>query len=79
MLLTLLISLTTLFLVPFVLTSSVLCVHHAFRTADIHEVLPPLLSPVVVVAMSVLQAIDGPRSTPRTACGSSSSRARRCP
>ncbi|MGW4509667.1 hypothetical protein ACWENO_34025 [Streptomyces sp. NPDC004436] len=60
LLLTLLISLTALFLVPFVLTSSVLCVHHAFRTADIHEVLPPLLSPVVVVAMSVLQAIDGP-------------------
>ncbi|MFE6911621.1 hypothetical protein [Streptomyces erythrochromogenes] len=56
----LLISLTALFLVPFVLTSSVLCVHHSFRTADVHEVLPPLLSPVVVVAMSVLQAVDGP-------------------
>ncbi|MFF9053463.1 hypothetical protein ACF09Z_20230 [Streptomyces erythrochromogenes] len=55
-----LIGLTALFLVPFVLTSSVLCVHHSFRTADVHEVLPPLLSPVVVVAMSVLQAVDGP-------------------
>ncbi|MEU6310702.1 hypothetical protein [Streptomyces sp. NPDC047014] len=56
----LLIGLTSLFLMPFVLTSSVLCVHHSFRTADIHEVLPPLLSPVVVLAMSVLQSIDGP-------------------
>ncbi|MEV7614369.1 hypothetical protein [Streptomyces sp. NPDC089799] len=49
-----------LFLLPFVLTSSVLCVHHSFRTADVHEVLPSLLSPVVVVVMSVLQAVDGP-------------------
>ncbi|THA83824.1 hypothetical protein [Streptomyces sp. A0592] len=60
LILSLLIGLTSLFLVPFVLTSSVLCVHHSFRTADVHEVLPPLLSPVVVVAMAVLQAIDGP-------------------
>ncbi|MEV4196390.1 hypothetical protein [Streptomyces toxytricini] len=37
-----------------------LCVHHAFRTADVHEVLPPLLSPVVVLVMSVLHAFDGP-------------------
>ncbi|GLX19564.1 hypothetical protein [Streptomyces lavendulae] len=59
-LLSLLIGLTSLFLLPFVLASSVLCVHHSFRTADVHEVLPPLLSPVVVVAMSVLQAVDGP-------------------
>ncbi|MFJ3875878.1 hypothetical protein ACIPW5_00305 [Streptomyces sp. NPDC090077] len=58
--LTLPIGLAGLFLVPFVLASSVLCVHHSFRTADVHEVLPPLLSPVVVVAMSVLQAFDGP-------------------
>lgn len=58
--LSLLIGLTSLFLLPFVLASSVLCVHHSFRTADVHEVLPPLLSPVVVVAMSVLQAVDGP-------------------
>ncbi|MEU9944723.1 hypothetical protein [Streptomyces lavendulae] len=58
--LSLLIGLTSLFLLPFVLASSVLCVHHSFRTADVHEVLPPLLSPVVVVAMSALQAFDGP-------------------
>ncbi|MFJ6484525.1 MULTISPECIES: hypothetical protein [unclassified Streptomyces] len=59
-LLSLLTGMASLFLLPFVLTSSVLCVHHSFRTADVHEVLPPLLSPVVIVAMSVLQAIDGP-------------------
>ncbi|MBW5484198.1 hypothetical protein [Streptomyces bambusae] len=56
----LVLGLASFFLLPFVLTSSVLCVHHAFRTADVHEVLPPLLSPVVVVVMSVLQAVDGP-------------------
>lgn len=59
-LLSLLTGLMGLFMVPFLLASSVLCVHHSFRTADVHEVLPPLLSPVVVVVMSVLQAFDGP-------------------
>ncbi|WP_284574159.1 hypothetical protein [Streptomyces sp. 2P-4] len=59
-LLGLLFQLGSLFLLPFLLASSVLCVHHAFRTADVHEVLPPLLSPVVVLVMSVLQAVDGP-------------------
>jgi hypothetical protein len=28
-----------LFGLPFVLTAAVLCVHHVFRTADVHEVL----------------------------------------
>ncbi|MCX4776107.1 hypothetical protein [Streptomyces sp. NBC_01264] len=59
-LLSLLTGMASLFLLPFVLASSVLSVHHSFRTADVHEVLPPLLSPVVVTVMSVLQAIDGP-------------------
>ncbi|WP_327308453.1 hypothetical protein OG730_37455 [Streptomyces sp. NBC_01298] len=59
-LLSLLTGMASLFLLPFVLASSVLSVHHSFRTADVHEVLPPLLSPVVVTVMSALQALDGP-------------------
>ncbi|WP_345034491.1 hypothetical protein [Streptomyces sannanensis] len=47
-----------LFGLPFVLTAAVLCVHHVFRTADVHEVLPPLISPVLVWAMFVFQLFD---------------------
>ncbi|MBT2541516.1 hypothetical protein J7E99_12550 [Streptomyces sp. ISL-44] len=47
-----------LFLIPFALASAVLCVHHAFRTADVHEVLPPLLSPVLVWSLFVVQLFD---------------------
>ncbi|MFK0143215.1 hypothetical protein [Streptomyces murinus] len=36
------------FAVPYGLTAIVLCVHYVFRTADVHEVLPALLSPVLV-------------------------------
>lgn len=37
-----------LFAVPYGLTAVVLCVHYVFRTADVHEVLPALISPVLV-------------------------------
>ncbi|MFE1951603.1 hypothetical protein ACFW9D_14155 [Streptomyces sp. NPDC059524] len=47
-----------LFALPFALTACVLCVHHAFRTADVHEVLPPLLSPLLVWAMFGVQVLD---------------------
>ncbi|MFD9570657.1 hypothetical protein ACFWBI_12485 [Streptomyces sp. NPDC059982] len=49
-----------LFALPFGLASAVLCVHHSFRAADVHEVLPPLLAPVLVWAMCALQVFDGP-------------------
>ncbi|MBT2405447.1 MULTISPECIES: hypothetical protein [unclassified Streptomyces] len=52
-----------LFLVPFAVASAVLCVHHTFRTADVHEVLPPLISPVLVWAMCVFQLFDSPPVT----------------
>ncbi|MFD3544592.1 hypothetical protein ACFWUW_03065 [Streptomyces sp. NPDC058655] len=47
-----------LFLFPFALASAVLCVHYAFRTAEVHEVLPPLLSPVLVWCLFVVQLFD---------------------
>ncbi|MEU6483429.1 hypothetical protein [Streptomyces sp. NPDC046887] len=47
----------------FSLASAVLAVHHAFRTAEVHEVLPPLLSPVLVWAMFVVQLLDNPPVT----------------
>ncbi|MCX4528571.1 MULTISPECIES: hypothetical protein [unclassified Streptomyces] len=49
-----------LFLVPFALASAVFCVHFTFRTADVHEVLPPLVSPVLVWAMAFFQLFDTP-------------------
>ncbi|MEY9840590.1 hypothetical protein [Streptacidiphilus sp. EB103A] len=39
-------------------TGAVIAVHHVFRTADVHEVLPPLISPVLVWAMMVLQLLQ---------------------
>ncbi|WP_332756927.1 hypothetical protein [Streptomyces sp. MT206] len=50
--------LTVLFAVPFGLTAAVLCVHYVFRTADVHEVLPPLISPLLVWAMFGVQYFD---------------------
>ncbi|MGW7100817.1 hypothetical protein [Streptomyces sp. NPDC054838] len=50
--------LLALFLLPFGMASAVLCVHHAFRTGDVHEVLPPLITPVLVWAMFLLQLFD---------------------
>lgn len=47
-----------LFAVPFGLTSAVLCVHYVFRTADVHEVLPPLISPLLVWALFGFQLFD---------------------
>ncbi|UQX03365.1 hypothetical protein [Streptomyces sp. RerS4] len=52
--------LTALVLLPFGLASAVLCVHHTFRAADVHEVLPPLISPVLVWSMCVVQLFDAP-------------------
>ncbi|MFJ2218253.1 hypothetical protein ACIQVO_38660 [Streptomyces sp. NPDC101062] len=47
-----------LFAVPYGLTAVVLCVHYVFRTADVHEVLPALISPVLVWALFALQVAD---------------------
>ncbi|MET9696958.1 hypothetical protein ABZY31_08535 [Streptomyces sp. NPDC006529] len=58
MLLTPVLGFLALFSIPFTLASAALCVHHAFRTADVHEVLPPLISPVLVWALAVVQVFD---------------------
>ncbi|MCX5193892.1 hypothetical protein OOK31_08285 [Streptomyces sp. NBC_00249] len=55
--------LVTLVLLPFAIASAVLCVHHTFRTADVHEVLPPLISPVLVWSMCAVQLFDAPPVT----------------
>ncbi len=47
-----------LFAVPYGLTVVVLCVHYVFRAADVHEVLPALLSPVLVWALFAFQVAD---------------------
>ncbi|OEV09267.1 hypothetical protein [Streptomyces nanshensis] len=47
-----------LFATVFVAAGSVLCLHHLFRTADVHEVLPPLISPVLAWTMFALQVLD---------------------
>ncbi|MYZ36680.1 MULTISPECIES: hypothetical protein [unclassified Streptomyces] len=47
-----------LFAVPYGLTAVVLCVHYVFRAADVHEVLPALLSPVLVWALFAFQVAD---------------------
>lgn len=49
---------TVLFAVPYGLTAVVLCVHYVFRTADVHEVLPALISPVLVWALFAFQLLD---------------------
>lgn len=48
-----------LFAVPFGLAAAVLCVHYVFRTGDVHEVLPPLLSPLLVWVMFGFQLTGG--------------------
>ncbi|MFD7029989.1 hypothetical protein ACFWAR_18300 [Streptomyces sp. NPDC059917] len=54
-----------LFSFPFTLASAALAVHHAFRTADVHEVLPPLISPVLVWGLAIVQVFeDGPVDAP---------------
>ncbi|MFF8992553.1 hypothetical protein ACF09H_21960 [Streptomyces sp. NPDC014983] len=47
-----------LFAVPYGLTAVFLCVHYVFRTADVHEVLPALLSPVLVWSLFAFQVAD---------------------
>ncbi len=49
-----------LFGVPFAVASVVLCVHYCFRVGDVSEVLPPLVSPVLVWALFVFQMLDTP-------------------
>ncbi|MEV4442754.1 hypothetical protein AB0K09_27815 [Streptomyces sp. NPDC049577] len=49
-----------LFMVPLTLATAFLSVHHVFRTADVHEVLPPLISPVLVWSMFAIQLFDSP-------------------
>ncbi|MFI1312436.1 hypothetical protein ACH4TS_20180 [Streptomyces albidoflavus] len=56
-----------LFAVPFGLASAFLCVHYVFRTGDVHEVLPPLLSPLLVWVMFGFQfAGRSPVDAPQT-------------
>ncbi|MDW4912541.1 hypothetical protein [Streptomyces californicus] len=45
--------------VPFIAAAVVLSVHYSFRVGDVCEVLPPLLSPVLVWSLFVFQALDG--------------------
>lgn len=49
-----------LYLTVFVLFGAVLGVTHLFRTADVHEVLPPLLTPVVVWGLFLFQLFETP-------------------
>lgn len=49
-----------LFGVPFGAAAVVLSVHYSFRVGDVSQVLPPLLSPVLVWSLFVLQAVDAP-------------------
>ncbi|GAA2073552.1 hypothetical protein GCM10009801_26940 [Streptomyces albiaxialis] len=49
-----------LFSIPFGIAGALLAVHYVFRTADVHEVLPPLVSPALVWAMFVFQLFDEP-------------------
>jgi hypothetical protein len=42
----------------FSLTAAAIAVTNSFRTADVHEVLPPLVSPVLVWAISAIQLFD---------------------
>ncbi|MFD5778406.1 hypothetical protein ACFVWX_23570 [Streptomyces sp. NPDC058220] len=49
-----------LFALPFGITAAVLSVHYVFRTADVHEVLPPLISPLLVWSMFAFQIFDSP-------------------
>lgn len=59
-LLSLLLAPVVLFVIPFALTGAALSATTVFRTADVHEVLPPLISPVLVCAMFVIQLFDSP-------------------
>ncbi|GHF70165.1 hypothetical protein GCM10010218_59380 [Streptomyces mashuensis] len=57
--------LLTLLAIPLFLFCALMCVHHTFRTADVHEVLPPLVSPVLVWTMTVFEVLDdAPVSAP---------------
>ncbi|MFE7313450.1 hypothetical protein ACFU7T_10120 [Streptomyces sp. NPDC057555] len=49
-----------LFALFFAVSAAVLSVHYVFRTADVHEVLPPLISPVLVWVMCGFQLVDTP-------------------
>ncbi|MFI1225977.1 MULTISPECIES: hypothetical protein [Streptomyces] len=49
-----------LFGAPFCAAAVVLSVHYSLRVGDVSEVLPPLLSPVLVWSLFVFQTLDGP-------------------
>jgi hypothetical protein len=48
-----------LWVLPFVAYGIVMSLVHVFRTADIHEVVPPLLATVLVWEMAVLDVVNG--------------------
>ncbi|WP_424216458.1 hypothetical protein ACN20G_30450 (plasmid) [Streptomyces sp. BI20] len=55
----------TLFAAVTLFCAVVLCVHHAFRAGDVHEVLPPLILPVLSWATSLFQLFqDAPVAAP---------------
>ncbi|MFF1713545.1 hypothetical protein [Streptomyces sp. NPDC058268] len=47
-----------LFALPFGITAALLCVHYTFRAADVHEVLPPLIAPVLTWVTFGFQVLD---------------------
>lgn len=56
-----------LFALPFGISAALLCVHYTFRVADVHEVLPPLIAPVLTWVMFGLQVADSsPVAAPAT-------------
>ncbi|TLS42537.1 hypothetical protein FE633_30650 [Streptomyces montanus] len=48
-----------LWVLPFVVYGVAMSLVHVFRTADIHEVVPPLLATVLVWEMAVLDVVNG--------------------
>ncbi|WP_030612921.1 hypothetical protein [Streptomyces sclerotialus] len=44
----------------FTLVAAVRGLNSCFRTADVHELLPPVLSPLLVWSLFVVQLVDGP-------------------
>lgn len=68
-----------LFSLPFFLAALVLSVHHTFRMADVHEVLPRSFLPCSSGRCSSSNSSTVPRSTHPRGCACSSWSALRCP
>lgn len=49
-----------LFGIPFGIAAVVLSVHYCFRVGDVSEILPPLMSPVLVWSLFLFQLLDAP-------------------